>query len=172
MLRSPLTSSPLSAISTTVATKTEIDMTFSDRCVSLVKQFEGYSATAYKCPAGVWTIGYGTTSGVSPGDRVTATEADALLRQELSEAAECVEDLVNPALTQNAFDALCSFVYNVGRGAFAGSTMLKHINAARMAAAANEFDRWVFAKGKRLKGLEVRRAAEKRLFTDTKGAGV
>lgn len=137
----------------------------SDACIDFIKSFEGFSATAYKCPAGVWTIGYGTTEYVDPGDTVTEEEACDLLRKDVQEAADAIDDLVDVELTQSQYDALCSFIYNVGRSAFENSTLLKMLNRGQPAAAIGpQFDRWVKANGKVLPGLTRRRAAEREMF--------
>lgn len=136
----------------------------SAECIDLVKGFEGFKAEAYKCPAGVWTVGYGTTENVYPGDVVNEQEAEELLFEDLVDAAKAVDELVDVELTQNQYDALTSFVYNVGREAFRQSTMLKLINAGNMKAAALQFPRWTKANGKVLAGLVNRRAKEKELF--------
>lgn len=137
----------------------------SQACIDFVKSFEGFRANAYLCPAGVWTIGYGTTEYVDPGDTVTEEEACELLRQDIQEAADAVDDLVEVDLTQNQYDALCSFIYNVGREAFRNSTMLKMLNRGQSAKSIGpQFDRWVKAGGQVVAGLTRRRAAEREMF--------
>jgi lysozyme len=137
----------------------------SQACIDLVKSFEGFSATAYKCPAGVWTVGYGTTEYVTPGDTVTEAEACDLLRNDVQEAADAVDDLVDVELTQPQYDALCSFVYNVGREAFRNSTLLKMLNQGRAPEDIGpQFERWNKAGGQVLSGLVRRRAAERKMF--------
>jgi len=134
------------------------------RCVELIKSFEGYRPRAYLCPAGVLTIGYGTTTDVKDGDTVTETEATALLIYDLQNFAYEVNYHVTVEMTQNQFDALCSFVYNCGAGNFRASTLLKLLNQGAYKAAAQQFLRWDKANGKVLPGLTKRRAAEKALF--------
>jgi lysozyme len=139
------------------------------QAVEIVAQFEGFRAAAYLCPAGVWTIGYGATRGpdgrpVREGDRIDEAGARRLLERDLADAAEAVAGLVRVRLSDNAFSALISFVFNVGRRNFARSTMLTHINAGRMDSAAGEFTRWIFAGDLVLPGLVRRRAAEAALF--------
>lgn len=136
----------------------------SSECIDLVKGFEGFKAEAYKCPAGVWTVGYGTTENVYPGDVVNEQEAEQLLLEDLVDAAKAIDELVDIEITQRQYDALTSFVYNVGREAFRQSTMLKLINGGNMKAAALQFQRWTKANGKVLAGLVKRRAKEKALF--------
>jgi len=138
--------------------------------VDLVAEFEGFRTDAYLCPAKVWTIGYGATrwgngQPVVKGDGpITEDAARRLLRQDLEAAARALDALVMVPLAEGQRAALISFIYNVGRGAFARSTMLVHINAGRMDSAASEFTRWVKAGGQVLPGLARRRAAEAKLF--------
>lgn len=137
----------------------------SQDCVDLVKSFEGFQSKAYKCPAGVLTIGYGTTENVQAGDVVTETEAEEMLRNDLLDASKAVDELVDVELSQNQYDALVSFIYNVGREAFRNSTMLKLINAGKPAKDIGpQFERWVRAGGAVLTGLKKRREAERSLF--------
>ena len=143
--------------------------------VDMVAAFEGFRAEAYLCPAKVWTIGYGSTrwgnrQPVTKGDGpITKEAARRLLENDLAAAAKAVDDLVTVPLAEHQRAALASFVHNVGRGAFARSTMLMHLNAGRMESAAGEFTRWVKAGGTVLPGLVKRRAAEARLFTGKGG---
>lgn len=136
----------------------------SQKCVELVKQFEGFRSTAYQCQAGVWTIGYGTTENVDPGDEITEQAAEEMLMDDLIEASSDVDQLVYVELTQEQYDALTSFVYNVGRNAFRNSTMLKLLNAGDYEGAAKQFPRWNKAAGRVLAGLTQRRKAERRVF--------
>ena len=136
----------------------------SQDCVDLVKSFEGFRDKAYLCPAHVWTIGYGTTENVQSGDVVTETEAEELLRNDLLDASKAVDELVDVELSQSQYDALVSFIYNVGREAFRNSTMLKLINAGNFPGAALQFQRWNKGGGQVLPGLTRRRAAERALF--------
>ena len=137
----------------------------SQACVDLVKSFEGFKEHAYQCPAKVWTIGYGTTENVQPGDTVTEAEACELLRQDLQEAADAVDDLVDVEISQAQYDALCSLIYNIGREAFRNSTLLKLLNGgAAFEAVAAQFERWNKAGGKVLAGLSRRRLAERTMF--------
>lgn len=136
----------------------------SQACFDLVAKFEGFRAHAYLCPAGVWTIGYGFTKGVKKGDAITKGQADARLAHELDDFADGVKKLVKVPLKQCQFDALVSFVFNVGVGALRDSTLLKLLNAGNYAGAADQFTRWNKAGGKVLPGLVTRRAAEKEMF--------
>lgn len=139
-------------------------MKISDAGLSLIKQFEGFRANAYLCSAGVPTIGYGHTRGVKLGDVCTPEEAEAWLREDVEAAERCVNQTVAVPLTQHEFDALVSFVFNLGCGNFRKSTLLKLLNEGRHDEAAMEFRRWDRAGGVVLAGLTKRRLAEQRLF--------
>lgn len=139
-------------------------MKASQNAIDLIKKFEGIKTKAYKCPAGVWTIGYGHTKGVQKGDTCTMAQAVEFLKEDLKVCEYAIYDFVKVELNQNQFDALCSFIYNVGTGAFQNSTMRKFINAGHFPLAAGQFDRWNKADGVVLEGLVRRRAAEKELF--------
>ena len=139
------------------------------RGIELIKNFEGLRTTAYKCPAGVWTIGYGHTGTVdgkliSGGMTITAAKATELLKKDLAEFEAAVNSSVTAPITQNMFDALVSFSFNVGAGALRRSALLRKLNAKDYNGAANEFPLWNKAGGKVLNGLVRRRKAEKELF--------
>lgn len=140
-------------------------MNISQKGINLIKNFEGCRLTAYKCPANILTIGYGHTgSDVHTGQKITQEEAEKLLRQDLIVHCNNVSKLVKVPLNQNQFDALVSFEYNVGYGAFMNSTLLKLLNQKKYKEASEQFGRWKFAGGKVLAGLVKRREAEKQLF--------
>lgn len=140
-------------------------MKTSERGIELIKKFEDFRSEAYKCPAGVWTIGYGHTGGVKPGDRVTETEAEGFLRKDVESSEKIVMTLVKKPINQNQFDALVSFVYNTGSGNFAGSTLLRKINRnPQDTSIKKEFQKWVYAKGVKLPGLVSRREKESNLY--------
>lgn len=139
-------------------------MQASKACYDLIRAHEGLRLKAYRCPGGVWTIGYGSTKHVRPLMEITCEEADERLKRDVEEAEEAVLRLVNVPLTQNQFDSLASFTFNLGSANLAESTLLRLLNERRYAEASAEFDKWVFAKGKRMKGLVLRRAAERALF--------
>lgn len=144
-------------------------MNISEKGLNLIKKFEGCHLKAYKCPAGVLTIGYGHTGrDVKEGLVITQKQAEHYLQNDVIIHSENVSRLVKKPLTQNQFDALVSFEYNVGYGNFASSTMLKLLNKSEYKGAAEQFDRWVYAKGKKLNGLVKRRKAEKELFLSVK----
>lgn len=144
-------------------------MDISENGYAVIKQFEGFSATAYKDTGGVWTIGYGTIkypSGkpVKAGDTCTQAQANEWLKNDCKWVDACLDSSVKVPLTQNQFDALASFIYNVGETAFKTSTLLVKLNAKDYTGAANQLDRWVNDNGKRIQGLANRRAKEKELF--------
>lgn len=141
-----------------------IPMRASSGAIELVKRFEGCKLTAYQDVVGVWTIGYGSTSCVQPHETITQAQADARLNVDLQTAADCVERKVGIHLTQNQFDALCSFVFNLGCRAFCGSTLLRLLNAGEVKTAADEFLKWNRAGGRVLAGLTARREAERTYF--------
>jgi GH24 family phage-related lysozyme (muramidase) len=130
----------------------------------LLKSFEGLRLEAYQDPVGVWTIGYGTTSGVRPGMVITEAEAEALLRRDLARFENAVADLVNVPVNDDQFSALVSFTYNVGEGALASSTLLRLLNQRDYSGAADQLLRWNRAGGAELPGLTRRRRAERALF--------
>ncbi len=132
--------------------------------IDLIKHFEGCELEAYKCPAGVWTIGYGHIKGVQQGDVITEQQADDMLVEELEEYENYIHNLVNCPLNQNQFDALVSWVYNLGSSNLQASTLLKVLNAGDYAGVPAQMLRWNKAGGKVLEGLTRRRQAEADLF--------
>lgn len=141
-------------------------MKASGRCKELIKKHEGCRLEAYKCPAGIWTIGYGHTDGsVTSGTTITQEEADKLFNQDIKKFEKAVTHMVKTTINQNQFDALVSFAFNLGIGALQNSTLLKKLNNNDFTGAANEFDRWVYGNNKtKLEGLVRRRKEEKELF--------
>lgn len=140
-------------------------MKASQNCIELIKRFEGFSARPYLCPAKVWTIGYGTTRGVTKSTPpITQIEAEALLLRDISKYEKSVNRLIFFPINQNQFDALVSFCYNLGSGALQRSSLRAKINRGELKNAAREFTKWVFAGGKKLRGLQIRRTAEQVLF--------
>ena len=140
----------------------------SDVGKSLIKSNEGFRAEAYICPAGVPTIGYGTTringNPVTLGTKITTDEADQFLEEDLKVFEDAINGNVLVKLTQNQFDALVSFVYNVGIGNFKNSTLLKKLNSGDYLGASDEFLKWNKGGGKVLSGLTNRRRTEQQLF--------
>lgn len=140
-------------------------MDYSKQGLALTEGFESCRLTAYRDIKGVLTIGYGHTGlEVVAGLVWTQNQADTALVCDTQHAVNTVNRLVNVELSQTAFDALVDFVFNVGSGNFAGSTMLKLINSGNLDAAAEEFDKWDHASGQVVAGLLRRRKAEKQEF--------
>ena len=137
-----------------------------EKGLELIKKFEGFVPSEYVCPAGKRTIGYGhvirETESFSP--ELTKREAEELLKEDLGAAEEAVIRFVDVPLTPNQFDALVSFVFNVGAERFKRSMLLRRLNAGDYAGAAKEFLQWVYGNGQKLEGLVRRRRAEKALF--------
>lgn len=128
--------------------------------VAAICGFEGYREYAYKDVAGVPTIGYGTTKGVKMGDKTTRQEAKAFLVRDASGMAKQIQSLIKVPLYQHEWDAYLSFTYNVGIGNFRSSTLLKKLNQGDYAGACSQLKRWVYAGGRKVKGLVNRREAE------------
>lgn len=150
-------------------------MIISEDGLNLIKEFEGYlrptkdgGCIAYKCPAGVWTLGWGCTKGIKPGMTWTRQEATEALRRELAECESAVTRLVTVPINQHQFDALVSFAYNCGIGALGKSTILRKLNKGDIEGSAAAFMQWDKAtvNGRRvaLRGLTRRRAAERAMF--------
>jgi lysozyme len=137
----------------------------SDVGLALIKRFEGFCATVYRCPAGIPTIGYGHVVKLGESfQQVTEAQATELLRTDAAIAERAVQRLISVPLTQNQFDALVSFTFNLGEGALERSSLRKIINEGRFDRVPSELNRWVFAKGKKLPGLVLRRLAEGEVF--------
>lgn len=139
-------------------------MQISDQGLAIIRQCEGLRLKAYLCPAGVWTVGYGHTHGVSEGLHITSAEADKLLLQDVAPIENFLHTLrIN--FRQGQFDALASFIFNVGLSAFRQSTLLRKIMTdASDEAITAEFLRWNKAGGKVLPGLNARRKQEAALW--------
>ena len=134
----------------------------------LIKQFEGLRLEAYLCPAGIWTIGYGHTSGVSPNSFITIQEADEYLHRDVA-AIEMQLNKLNLSLRQCQWDAIVSFVFNIGIGNFKASTLLAKIRInPDDNSIIDEFLRWVYANGKVMRGLQKRRLTEMKLYFSEK----
>lgn len=133
--------------------------------VDMIKKSEGLRLVAYMpTPKDVWTIGYGHTATAKPGMRITKKGAEALLRHDLEWVEDVIELHVDVELTQNQYDALCSFIYNLGGTNFANSTLLRKLNKGEYQAAADQLPRWNKQKGTVLRGLTIRRNEERDLF--------
>ena len=139
-------------------------MKTSPKGIALIKEFEGLRLKAYKCPGGVWTIGYGHTADVKPGMVISEAQAEEYLKADLIAFEKYLNDL-RLAINQNQFDALVSFIYNVGTGNFSSSTILRKIRAnPQDNSIMDEFLRWVYSKGRVLPGLQRRRLSEMKLY--------
>lgn len=135
------------------------------RNIGIIKKHEGLRLEAYlPTPNDVWTIGYGHTHTAKQGMKITEPQAEELLRRDIAWAENAVNKSAVVPLTQNQFDALVSFVFNVGEGAFGSSTLLRMLNAKDYEGAANQLLRWNKQKGRVLNGLTKRREEERKLF--------
>ena len=139
--------------------------------IDLIKEHEGLVLKAYlPTPNDKWTIGYGHTKGVKPGDVITEEQAELLLREDLDWVEDCINKYVKVPLTQNQFDALASLVFNIGEGNFLNSSVLRWLNSKGYKEAADCFVLWNKQRNKRtgklevLNGLTKRRQKEKELF--------
>ncbi len=139
-------------------------MTYSKSGLQLTENFEGCRLTAYQDDGGVWTLGYGHTRMVHEGSVCTQAQAVAWLMDDVQNAAGAVNRLVTVTLTQDEFDALVDFVFNLGVGNFAKSTLLRLLNKGDFAGAADQFDLWDHDDGKIVQGLLRRRLAEEKEF--------
>lgn len=132
----------------------------SDALVSALKYFEGYRADAYKCPGGVWTVGYGHTHGVRRGDHYTECFAEESLREDIAHVERQVLEL-GVCCTQGQLDALVSLAFNIGIGRLRSSTLLRTIKRGATAdVITREWKRWRLAGGKVQPGLVTRRQWE------------
>lgn len=143
--------------------------TTSNAGLNLIKGFEGKRLTSYDDGVGVWTVGYGTIKypngvRVKKGDTCTEQQAEAYLKNDLAKFEAAINKLVKVSITQNQFDALASFTYNLGETNLANSTLLKKLNKGDYQGAADQFLVWNKAGGKVMKGLVRRREAERALF--------
>ena len=139
-------------------------MTYSQDGLNLTKSFESCRLTAYLDSVGVPTIGWGHTSGVHMGMTCTQAQADQWLQEDVQSSVKAVNAMVKVPLTQQQFDALVDFTFNLGAGNLEHSTLLRLLNAGDYTGAANEFDKWDRAGGQVLPGLLRRRQAEKDMF--------
>lgn len=133
--------------------------------LEIIKEFEGLRLEAYRCPSGVWTIGYGHTRDVHEGQKITEEEAERLLMEDYNRAATFVRQLAFRTLNENQFGACVSFVFNLGPGNFKNSTLLRKINKDPDDPTIRaEFAKWVKSNFEVLPGLVKRRAAEADLY--------
>lgn len=137
----------------------------SEQGLNFIKSFEDFCAIPYPCPAGILTIGYGHV--ILPDENfreITEDNAVELLKKDCAKAESVINKRVKVGLNRNQFDALVSFIFNVGFGAFSNSTLLTLLNKGDYCGAANEFTRWNTIKGIPSNGLTTRRQLEKCLF--------
>lgn len=140
-------------------------MKISENGKKLIKNFEGLRLKAYKCSAGILTIGYGHTGAdVKENMLITKEEAEKLFDSDILVHSNNVSKLVRVNLTQNRFDALVSLEYNIGYGKFSKSTLLKKLNLGDYTGASNEFEKWIYVNKNKCQGLIKRRNTEKELF--------
>lgn len=146
----------------------EKHMKISDQGLELIKRYEGLRTEAYKCPAGVWTIGYGHTHQVKQGDSIDTNIAHEYLKKDVRHAQNTINKYVTTNLEQHQFNALVSFTFNIGSGNFIKSTLLRMLNKTNYSGAENQFKRWNKARVngalKPLRGLTRRRADEAEMF--------
>jgi len=139
-------------------------MKISKSGLDIIKSFEGLRLNAYLDTGGVPTIGYGHTRGVKMGDTCTAAQAEAWAIDDTASAVAAINAALKVPVSQNQFDALVCFTYNVGNQAFRDSTLLRLLNAGDVEGAANQFPRWNKDNGNVVAGLTRRRLAEQTLF--------
>ena len=132
----------------------------------VTKRFENCKFVAYPDSGGVWTIGYGHTHNVKQGDTCNQQQADRWLIQDMNLAESSVRISVSYPLTQDEYNALVDFVFNVGAGNFHTSTMLRLLNAGNITGAADEFEKWDKVHGVTFSGLLRRRIAEEKEFRE------
>ena len=140
------------------------NFTYSQNGLALTEQFEGCKLSAYQDGNGIWTIGYGHTHGVGDGNTCTQSQAEDWLMADIAWAASVVNKTVTAPLNQAEFDALTDFVFNCGSGNFAGSSLLRDINAGNFGQAAHDFELWNKCAGAVCAGLLRRRVAEANEF--------
>ena len=145
-------------------------MKINEAGLDIIKYYEGWSSRPYKCPAGIATIGYGSTWDIN-GDKVNMNHkkidkghGELLLLRELKHVDHAIRKLVTAELTENMYSSLASIIYNIGSGNFQRSTLRMKLNRGWYEDAANEFPKWRRAGGRILKGLVKRRAKERELF--------
>lgn len=135
-----------------------------ESALSLIRKFEGCKLKAYRCPAGKWSIGYGSTKGVYEGQEITQDQAEIMLLQDAQEACDAVLKRVRVPLSDCELSALVSFVFNEGKGNFKKSELLKKLNEGHYDAVPFQLMRWRYCKGVELGGLVRRRRAEASLW--------
>ena len=144
-------------------------MRLSQKGVDFIKSHEALRLKAYQDSKGVWTIGWGHTKGVKPGDVITRAQAEQFIRDDFAWVERTLNaDLVagrdKPLVTQNEFDALCSLVFNIGSQAYLDSTVRRKIKQGDKIGAAHAFGMWIYSNHKIAPGLVTRRNAERKMF--------
>jgi lysozyme len=142
-------------------------MNISENGINLIKKWEGFKSKAYQDSVGIWTVGYGSTgANIGPNSKITESEAIDMLKIHIQGVETAIRSRVKVTITQNQFDALCSFLYNIGTGKFNENscTLLRLLNQGNYRGAAEEFPKWNRAGGKILQGLTNRRLDERELF--------
>jgi lysozyme len=134
--------------------------------VDFIKREEALRLKAYQDQGGVWTIGWGHTGGVTMGQEITEEQATSFLKADLAEAAHVLAAGSPLKLFQHEYDALVSFIFNIGAGQFVSSTLRRALKMGRYDLAADEFKRWNKVKGKISNGLKKRRWREEKLFRE------
>ena len=134
------------------------------RGIEILKEFEGLRLEAYKCPAGVWTIGYGHTRMAKEGMKISKDVAVGYMISDMSLVEKSLDKMFPTGLSDHEFSALVCFCFNIGWGAFKRSTMCRLLLAGKNREAADQFLKWNKANGKELAGLTRRRVAERDLF--------
>ncbi len=132
-----------------------------ERALELAKKFEGLRLSSYKCPAGIWTIGYGHTGDVKPGQKISEEQAETLLQVDMIKAVNsALKYCPILALDQNKLASIGDFVFNLGEGRLKISTLRRRINEQNWSEARRELAKWVWGGGRKLPGLVLRRKAE------------
>ncbi|GFO74028.1 lysozyme [Bathymodiolus platifrons methanotrophic gill symbiont] len=137
--------------------------------INLIKRFEGFSSSVYICPAGYPTIGYGHVIRDDENhlfaEGINKEEGEELLRQDVHWAERGVLKLIDVPLTEGQFDSLVSFTFNLGSGALQRSTLRRKVNREEHGDVPVQLKRWVWAGGRKLKGLKMRRNAEANIYS-------
>lgn len=145
--------------------KSTAEFDVSTECLELIKYFEGMKLRAYQDSGGVWTIGIGHTATAKPGMIITEEQALELLRNDLKISKNVVRHMVDVELTQYEYDALVSFVFNLGGGNFQESTLRTWVNSEQHQKVPEELSKWVYTDGTKLNGLVRRRLAEGLMYS-------
>lgn len=136
------------------------------QALQIIQSCESLRLQSYLCPGGVWTIGYGHTKGVKPGQSITREQAEKFLQEDIEQKERALDGLLSVRLNDNQYSALVSWVFNLGEGNFAKSTLRKVINADpnNRDSITREWLRWNKSGGKELRGLTIRRQMELDLY--------